>query len=219
MTQRSQDEIRRMGERLSLNATPWDWLMKARALKRSHDLLFIRFEDDWAKYSEAFERDPSAELDMPDDSVFLMLLGFGIENFLKGISVSLLSNSHHQKTLKELNLFDHNLADRAKVVGASLDTRFSDDELDLLASLQEAIIWWGRYPSPTNSTKLISPDEGRLFSAPDIKYPEHFRVCQLFDRLEVLLDNRAPFVLKETGFGRIKRGLMPGDFSSDDTPV
>lgn len=69
---------------ISLRVHPQDWLAKARKLKKAADLLFRNFETEQVKFNEEFEKDCDADLPRPDDTVVTMLLGFAVENLLKG---------------------------------------------------------------------------------------------------------------------------------------
>ena len=77
---------------ISLQVHPQDWLAKARKLKKAADLLFINFETEQEKFDEEFEKEHDFDLPRPDDTVVTMLLGFGVENLLKGLLVSTLEH-------------------------------------------------------------------------------------------------------------------------------
>ena len=99
---RTKKEIKNLAERLSLRVTPYDWLTKAQSLRQASNHLLIRFEEDHLAYDEQFERNPDFDLEPPDDSVLMMLLGFAVENLLKGLYVSTLSIVKAPRTLREL---------------------------------------------------------------------------------------------------------------------
>ena len=89
MAERTKTEIRKLSARLSFRAAPYDWLEKARTLRQASDHLFIRFggRDAPCPHEEAYF-DSSFELEPPDGSALALLLGFAIENLLKGLYVS-----------------------------------------------------------------------------------------------------------------------------------
>jgi hypothetical protein len=204
---RTKAEIKARSERLSLKSTPWDWLKKAQALRQASDYLFVRFEDEQLAYDEQFERTASFELEPPDDSVLMMLLGFAIENLLKGLYVSTLREAKAPRALKDLDLPGHDLVEIANMVGVVLNER----ESAILAALRESILWYGRYPSPTHVDKLISTRDDKLFLAPQLRYPEHLDACALYVRLESLLVRCAPYSIKQVMGVTVRVGRMPGD--------
>jgi hypothetical protein len=209
MEERTKEEIKKLSAPLSLNLTPWDWLKKAQLLRDASNQLFVRFEKDRLAYDERFEQNPSFDLVSPDDSVFIMLFGFAIENLLKGLYVGTLKNAKRPRTLNELGVSRHGLAVIAKQVEAALGEQFSESEMKLLTDLEQTIVWRGRYPSPVDADSLISTSSDTLFSAPSFRYPEHhFAASKLYDRLEALLIPRAPFSVRKTLLGKAYVGRM-----------
>jgi hypothetical protein len=99
MAERTKTEIRNLSARLSFRAAPYDWLKKARALRRASDHLFIRFEEELLAYEESL--DSSFELVPPDSSALALLLAFAIENLPKGLYVSTQKIANPRR-LKEL---------------------------------------------------------------------------------------------------------------------
>lgn len=213
MVERTKAEIKNLSARLSLKFTPWDWLEKARALRHASNHLLISFEEEQLAYEENFERTSSFELEIPDASVLMMLLGFAIENLLKGLYVSTLKIAKPPRTLRELGIHGHGLAEIANSVEVALGEKFSKRELDILAAVEQTIVWHGRYPSPVGADKLISTGRHTLFSTPMFRYPDdHFDACTIYDRLESLLIPRAPFSIQKMMLGNHARvGRMPSD--------
>jgi hypothetical protein len=204
MAERTKTEIRKLSARLSFRATPYDWLEKARALRRASNHLFIRFEEELLAYEEGFEQASSFELVRPDSSVLEMLLGFAIENLLKGLYVST-QKIANPRTLRELGVSRHDLSNIANEVAVKLGEQLSKRDLDILVAVEQTIMWRGRYPSPIDVEKLISSKDSSIFSAVWFRYPD---ACTLYDRLEALLIPRAPFSIRKGNLGR--SGLMPG---------
>ncbi len=196
---------------ISLQVHPQDWLAKARKLKKAADLLFINFETEQEKFDEEFEKEHDFDLPRPDDTVVTMLLGFGVENLLKGLLVSTLEHVEGVKDLSELPavLRRHELKPIACVVKPELHIEFSQEELDLLDALTHVILWYGRYPSARNIDDLIplywnplsSPtglapgDDAHghyEFKKSSFDYPaDYFATLKLYDRLETILQNQA----------------------------
>jgi len=213
MAQRTKKEIKNLAERLSLRVTPYDWLKKSQALRQASNHLLIRFEEDQLAHDEQFERNPDFDRESPDSSVLMMLLGFAIENLLKGLYVSTLPIVKLPRTLRELGIPGHSLAEIANRIADALGEQFSKREFDILSAAEQSIVWCGRYPSPVDADKLISPSADTLFSTPLFRYPvDHFDACKLYDRLESLLKPRAPFSVQRMMLGnKVYVGLMPGD--------
>jgi len=212
MTQRTNTEIKNLAERLSLRVTPYDWLTKAQSLRQASNYLLIRFEEDQLAYGEQFERNPDFDLEPPDGSVLMMLLGFAIENLLKGLYVSTLPIIKPPRTLKELGVQGHSLDMIAKKITDALNEPFSTREFETLTAIEQSIVWCGRYPSPVDAEKLISRSADSLFSAPFFRYPvDHFDACKLCDRLEALLKPRARFATQRMTLSNQVHGLMPGE--------
>jgi hypothetical protein len=179
---------------IQLRVHPQHWLAKARELKKAADLLFEKFDEERIKYDEEFEKDHDFTLPSPDDSVVNMLLGFAVENLLKGIYVSTLKNAEQIKDLSELNIptRGHELEPIANAVALKLRIDFSQDEIGLLQALEHVILWYGRYPSARNIDDLIPAYETGYFRKFTFDYPkDHFATLKLYDRLETILFDRA----------------------------
>jgi hypothetical protein len=173
---------------------PRDWLAKARQLRKAADLLFIDFEDERGKFDEDFEEDPSIEKPFPDDSVVTMLLGFAVENLLKGLYVSTLEHAEGVKDLSELKFPGqrHELEPIAHAVKPKLQIEFSREEVDLLHALEHVVLWYGRYPSARNIDDSIPTHVTGGFKKFTFNYPDdHFATLRLYDRLEAILHNQA----------------------------
>lgn len=208
MAERTKEEISKLSAGFLLNLTPWDWLKKAKLLRNASNQLFVRFEKDRLAYDETMGQNPSFDLEPPDDSVLMMLFGFAIENLLKGLYVSTLQNAKRPRKLTELGLSQHRLSAIAKRIEGSLGEQFAESEINLLVGLEQMILWQGRYPSPVDVERLAS----WFFSPSFFRYPEHhFAASKLYDRLEFLLTERAPFSVQKKLFGKAIVGRMPGD--------
>src|ERR1700722_4926462 len=114
MAGRTKTEIRKLSARLLFRAAPYDWLEKARALRRASDHLFIRFEEERLAYEEGYFDSP--EPVPPDSSALALLLGFAIENLLKGLYVSTQKIANPRKLSDLGRVSRHDLLDIAKEV-------------------------------------------------------------------------------------------------------
>jgi hypothetical protein len=98
-----------------------------------------------------------------------------------------------------------------------LSESFTKREIDVMTAIEQSIVWHGPYRSPVRAEQLISTIDHNLFSAPVFRYPnDHFDTCTLFDRLQILLENRARFSIQKTGLSaklsfRPRAGKMPGE--------
>jgi hypothetical protein len=212
MAERTKKEIKTLADPLSLRVTPYDWLKKAQTLRQASNHLLIRFEEDQLAHDEQFELNPDFDLESPDGSVLMMLLGFAIENLLKGLYVSTLPIVTPPRTLRKLGVQGHSLTDLAGKITDALGEQFTKRELDILTAVEQSLVWCGRYPSPIDADKLISPSADTSFSMPLFRYPvDHFDACTLYDRLESSLTPRAPFSIQRMTLGTSRVGRMPGD--------
>jgi hypothetical protein len=180
--------------RISLRVRPADWLARTRKLRKAADLLFMEFESEQEKFSEKFEKEPSIDLPFPEDSVFTMLLGFAVENLLKGLYVSTLEHVKDIKDLSELNFpgQGHELDPIARAVTSVLPIKFLEEEVKLLDALEHVVRWYGRYPSGRTIDDNVPMDEKGYFKKFIFSYPnDHFAGISLYDRLEAFLKNRA----------------------------
>jgi hypothetical protein len=179
------DHIR---EKLTLPVAPDRWLSKARQLRKSSNLLFVQYEQENFDFGEKFERDPSISDGFPDDSVVVLLLGFAVENLLKGLFVTATGmQTGNVKGLKELKIpgEPHELEPVAEAVSKFLNLEFSEVEKGLLQALEHYIRWWGRYPSATHIDNAIPMHEDGKFKKFMLRYPDdHFAIVALYDRLE-----------------------------------
>jgi hypothetical protein len=178
--------------KVSLAVSPTDWHHKAGQLKRAAQSLFETFQSAWAEFQQLFERDPSIDRSPPDDSVIVLLLGFGIENLLKGLYAGTVGRTD-VKNLRELTFPNsgHELEPIAKSLTEPLGIQFSGEEIDLLHVVEHYILWRGRYPSPRGIDDLIPMHEGGRFKKFYLEYPnDHLALLRLFDRLEEILAQR-----------------------------
>jgi hypothetical protein len=180
-------------EKLSLTISPRNWLDKARRLRKSSNYLFIEYENEQSDFTDKFERNPNIDgASRPDDDVVVLLLGFGIENLLKGLFVAAvgppLGRVEKLKTLK-IPGGPHELEPIADEVGKLLTIKFSDEERELLQALEHYIRWQGRYPSATDIENIVPIDGNGFFKKFILYYPsDHFGVISLYDKLEGLLE-------------------------------
>ena len=151
-------EIKNLAERLSLRVTPYDWLTKAQSLRQASNHLLIRFEEDHLAYDEQFERNPDFDLEPPDDSVLMMLLGFAVENLLKGLYVSTLSIVKAPRTLRELGVQGHSLDMIANKIADALNEQFSKREFDILIAIEQSFVWCGRYGAVREVVEIEAGD-------------------------------------------------------------
>ena len=175
-----------------LSVKPRDWFAKALALKGAADCLFLVFQGDYETYEEHVQRDPSVEISHPDDAIFTMLLGFAVENLLKGLFVATTTTPSAIQSLSQLQLpgIRHELRPIATAL-SDADISFSSDELELLDALEHRILWRGRYPSAMHIDDIIPMDEAGAFKKFILDYPNDYHaVISLYERLARLLSER-----------------------------
>jgi hypothetical protein len=180
-------------EKLSLSISPRNWLDKARALRKSSNHLLIEYEKEQSDFADKFERNPNIDgAHRPDDDVVVLLLGFGVENLLKGLFVAAVEPPIGRvEKLKALKIpgGPHELEPIADAVAKLLTIKFSDEERGLLHALEHYIRWRGRYPSATDIENSVPIDDSGFFKKFILYYPsDHFGVISLYDKLEGLLE-------------------------------
>lgn len=113
----------------------------------------------------------------------LLLLGLAFENLIKGVYIAQ-EPGRVDKTRLDRSLWQadsgHGISEFAKSL-----TQIDTDEEDLLQRLQESIVWAGRFPIPTKSSRFHtsrSPVNKRSLSTRDFEVAEG-----LFAKLERIL--------------------------------
>lgn len=133
------------------------WKMSALTLLRASDKIY---EDYIAANQRERERDitetqESQELhgqeledlwDMQLYPVYLLLVGYAVENLIKGIIFSRDPNLLVSGEKLSNNHTNHSLVDLFKKTGLSMD----DDIEEILIGLRQFIVWKGRYSIPKN---------------------------------------------------------------------
>jgi len=209
---KSEKEIEELADRLSLNTTPYDWLSKAHKVKQSAEILFDKLDTEQTEHDEKFEQTADFTLESPDWGVAMMLVGFAIENLLKGLLVSTLDIKERPKRLRDLGFQNHDLQGMIDNLPDDLKPALDDSEKRVIEPLEHAVFWRGRYPSPTDARKHISKEQDVLFVRTEFKYPDdQFGALSVYYKLEEKLSPRAPFEELEGLLRPYKRGLMPGE--------
>jgi hypothetical protein len=190
MANRAGGVPKHLRKKISLKTRPQHWLAKARQLKKAADILFIEFENDQEEYDREFSENMLSRpmtLAYPDDSITTMLLGFAIENLLKGLYVNAQNNAEPIEDLNQLKLpgRSHALEPIASALAERKLINFSPEEIELLHVLERAIFWRGRYPSPKNIDFISPAHESGQFKKMNFKYPDdHYAAITLYDRLD-----------------------------------
>jgi hypothetical protein len=139
------------------------WFHKAQELKRVADIVLDTIKDDceyiqdgrsyfqtvnWSdRESHGADEDLELELGYLEstnlNSTYLLLIGFALENILKGYCVL-----RHPDLIYGSN-FDKRLATHdLKKIAQKLHLKLSEDEAELLQKLSRIVKWDGRYPIP-----------------------------------------------------------------------
>lgn len=117
---------------------PKNWLYMASVLQKAADGM------DWTK-----KRDITDWRYIP---VFRMLMGFAIENLIKGILIAEGSEPVIRNRRLNPDFARHGLRDYARKIKG---LRLSRIELRVLADLEPYVLWAGRYPIPTTPRRWI----------------------------------------------------------------
>jgi hypothetical protein len=181
------DHIKAM---MRLRSEPWHWLQMARQLRRSANVLWPVFEQEWLAWEERFERDPSREWDeAPRGSTVELLSALTVENLLKGLLVAAYPPAGRVVALRNVHprLASHDLREIVAHLDASpISHVVADEHRWLLYVLEEAIMWAGRYPSPREIGQGFPIDEhGYFVQKFFLEYPDdYFAVFKLCDSLD-----------------------------------
>ncbi len=125
---------------------PRQWLNYARSLKSAADLLSPTFQKELdAPYSPPKKNNFKTSI----GQIYLMMVGFSVENYLKGIYITEDSNVIKDDRLIKLNR--HGLLQ----LMSELKFKLTKKEIDLVERLEEFVLWAGRYPIPTKFERLI----------------------------------------------------------------
>jgi hypothetical protein len=138
--------------------TSFFWLGKSRELHRATTIIawqIVADVDELRAYAEAVAANPGKVLPrdpMPPSlwGIWALLAGLTLENLLKGMYVREHPESIKQGKLQPGLIKSHDLVALAGALAVALD----GDERDLLATGSRAIVGWGRYPLPTDLSKL-----------------------------------------------------------------
>ena len=159
-----------------LGQNAFNWILSGSALLAAAELSLDRFAAALRLQEELFRRDAAGlmsaigrrltqeEVDLLPDvqlgPVALMLLGFGIENWAKGLMV------HSDPSLVRASdgvappLKDHGLERLARACGQIVDA----EEERALRRISQYTIWAGRYPIPTKPLSPVSPGDAAAFA-------------------------------------------------------
>ncbi len=160
---------------------PSIWLLQGVRLLRASYPLWNVF---WRRREDLIANKGAEVIDLSTDGfvqAYLLLSGFAFENLIKGLIV-------YQENLKVKDgklpeeVYGHKLVKLAERAGHALH----GDEKTLLTDLTQAIVWQGRYRSPTKEARLSDKDPARdygwkfrhpkiatqLFTSIMLEYPE-----------------------------------------------
>lgn len=172
---------------ISLANTPVAWIITAKKLKASYNVLAEYTNKMFESIRNAQSLEESLDETLPAS---LMLAGYAMENYLKGIIIQTnpgcALNEKGKFTLKSHILIE--LASQANL-------QLNNDEQELLEIIHHFVIVGGRYPIPLKKTdmQLVHFNNGNIGPI-GLQYYDHVRKRYLiyekidlfFDRLEVL---------------------------------
>lgn len=125
------------------------------------------------------------------NEIYMMLIGFSFENFLKGILIcnDLKNVDDRIKTLKNWKGLGHDLFELVE----NCKIKVNDEEKSLLERLTIFSIWRGRYPvpiEPKDLPRLIKDPSGTLIPNVYIKTGDIQLIEDLFTRIKYSLDQK-----------------------------
>jgi hypothetical protein len=130
----------------STASNPMQWLSNARSLQFAADLLKPSFEKELNSTHLPAKKN---NFEITVGQIYLMIIGFATENYLKGIYVT--QNPEIIENDKLIKLNSHTLLKLFQ----ELNLKISKKEIDLIERLEEFILWAGRYPIPAKFQRLI----------------------------------------------------------------
>ncbi len=164
-------------------ANPNEWLEVSDELNESIEVLLKNSQATYFK-SDTWDGKPTTKL-MSSRSIFL-LMGFSIENLIKGILIfdrpELVNEGKLDNKIKS-----HNLKHLALNIS---DVKINTEELKFLDILSEAIPDWGRYPCPLKFQQIKN----------EVEYSK--RMNNEFQKLRKSLRNKL--------IERLKKGWISG---------
>ena len=138
-----------------VDGAPGEWLSFAEELMESAEVLWkqydgsIRIETIHDKIEVLESREVSG-ISRP----YFLLVGFAIENLLKGLIVFDDPTTITSGKIKRIKT--HKIINLIKEIS---EINLSEDELEICKKIEEAIPYWGRYPIPLEAAN-ITPDIG-----------------------------------------------------------
>lgn len=139
------------------------WLSSARSLMGAAESLTKEIARFWQESVPDSTKPLEMILWADYQKIFMMLYGFAIENFCKAYMVTQLSADQRRRVVErgELpgKLKDHNLL---RLVEEKIGLKVEVEERKLLKSLEEAVLWAGRYPVSTGPGPSATKDEDVL---------------------------------------------------------
>ena len=157
------DNIEQMEIRINAQAIldPNMWIQTANNLMHSAECLKPSVKAFWASKGKGINT----------HRTYLMLIGFAIENFIKAVLASKLTQEEKEEVMstgKLPNNFKEHCS--AQLIENSLGISLSNEVFSLgteslIERIDEAVIWSGRYPSKVNpSGILVSSNDGQYMS-------------------------------------------------------
>jgi hypothetical protein len=162
----------------SAASDPRQWLSYARSLKYTSNLLKPVFIEE---HKTPRPRGQKNYFPITVSPIYLMIVGFAVENYLKGIYV--ISNPDIIENDKLVKLNRHDIL---KLL-YELKFEISKEEIYLVERLEEFVLWAGRYPIPAKFERLIPKKhrEGTKFDFIVYSLPTDVEIAQkLLERLE-----------------------------------
>ena len=169
----------------SVTTNPKAWLSNAKSLKLGASIFKPHFDTELptnrSEKTEGFKTSLGP--------IYLLLVGFSIENYAKAVSIKFDPNVTENGKLKRLKRHD--------LLGLLSDIDFilSSEEEELVERLEQFVLWAGRYPVPTNA-KNVSPKKRRHPGLGDFLIYSTNKDSELCSSLLDRLDERAEAEIK-----------------------
>jgi len=167
----------------SAASDPRQWLSYARSLQYTADMLKPIFIKEHQMQNQTSRKN---YFPISVSQIYLMTVGFAVENYLKGIYVI-----SHPKIIEDDKLVKLN---RHALLQLMRELKFiiSKEEMDFVERLEEFVLWAGRYPIPAKFDRLIPKKhrEGTKYDFIVYSLPTDAQIAsKLLKRLEERLTN------------------------------
>jgi hypothetical protein len=160
---------------------PLSWLAQAKEMKLVADIILPTLQRELA-IPPTFPETQRKRLAYVGS--YMLFIGLAFENLIKGILIGRDSTLVTKEAIKKRGILNNN--GHGIKEGANRVICLTEQELQLLARIEEYLIWAGRYPLPLNSDRFFKSENQELRS---FRSNDPFLIDKIFDELSIVLEN------------------------------